>query len=384
MDFLIRRAEPSDIEELLKLYFIVYQNKYPLPLGTDPKVMLDLISRETNLWLVAVNPEKNKHLIASVVFEVDTFNKIGKLSGVVTHPDYRGKSLASKMIQLGSNQLLDPRSGLVDSVYTTTRTISKGPQVMCLNSGFRALGIFPNAHKLERHETLTLLAKHKEGVLQKRRFIDKIPEKLLPLYELTKDWGKHYQQPEVVHPTKKKIEHERRTPQEFEFIFAPKFVYSRFLERFSNPHDRFYPFHKPNMVICAGPTELYCYLSRQDRYCTIIGTTVPLSTLVGRIPLLLEKLSDYGASYIEALVGVDKIDAIHALLEFDFVPSAVYPAMRPEGDGYMDFVVMSHTMQPLNFAGMSVDSSFKPFIDQYVALWKQRHLDVLEVFKKNE
>jgi hypothetical protein len=58
--------------------------------------------------------------------------------------------------------------------------------------------------------------------------------------------------------------------------------------------------------------------------------------------------------------------------------------MRPNGARYTDFVVMSHSMHPLNFSGMAVDASFKPFIDQYVELWKQRHLDVLEVFKKNE
>ena len=45
-----------------------------------------------------------------------------------------------------------------------------------------------------------------------------------------------------------------------------------------------------------------------------------------------------------------------------------------------DFVVLSRTMEMLNFQGMEVDRAFKPFIDQYVALWKEMHFETLEVF----
>jgi hypothetical protein len=50
----------------------------------------------------------------------------------------------------------------------------------------------------------------------------------------------------------------------------------------------------------------------------------------------------------------------------------------------MDFVVMSRTVEPLNFRGITIDSSFKPYMDQYVELWKKMHLDTLEVFNDYE
>ncbi len=32
-------------------------------------------------------------------------------------------------------------------------------------------------------------------------------------------------------------------------------------------------------------------------------------------------------------------------------------------------------MEPLNFRGMAVERQFKPYIDQYVTMWKAAHLD---------
>jgi hypothetical protein len=39
-------------------------------------------------------------------------------------------------------------------------------------------------------------------------------------------------------------------------------------------------------------------------------------------------------------------------------------------------------MAPLDFKGMEIDRSFKPFVDQYVELWKEMHLNVIKVFEK--
>ena len=47
---------------------------------------------------------------------------------------------------------------------------------------------------------------------------------------------------------------------------------------------------------------------------------------------------------------------------------------------FRDLVLMSRSMEPLNFRGMQIEKSFKPYIDQYIDLWKQMHLDVLGVF----
>lgn len=56
------------------------------------------------------------------------------------------------------------------------------------------------------------------------------------------------------------------------------------------------------------------------------------------------------------------------------------PALLEAGGRMSDFVVMSRSMEPLNFQGMTIDQSLKPYVDQYVDLWKKMHLDSLEIF----
>jgi hypothetical protein len=94
-------------------------------------------------------------------------------------------------------------------------------------------------------------------------------------------------------------------------------------------------------------------------------------------------LRSLGISYVEVLIGAGRFDSLEVLLRAQFLPSALYPAMR-EVDGLTyDYVVMTRTMEPLDFSGMAVEQSLKPFVDQYVALWKQMHFDALEVYNDN-
>jgi hypothetical protein len=48
-----------------------------------------------------------------------------------------------------------------------------------------------------------------------------------------------------------------------------------------------------------------------------------------------------------------------------------------------DYIVMSRTMVPLDLRGMQIAAPFKSYIDQYIELWKQMHIDTLEVFSGN-
>ena len=56
--------------------------------------------------------------------------------------------------------------------------------------------------------------------------------------------------------------------------------------------------------------------------------------------------------------------------------------MREVRGRMQDFVLMSRTLEPLNFHGMSVATSFKPYVDQYLDLWKDMHLNTLEIFNE--
>lgn len=380
-DVQIRRATKEDVDELLRLYFMVYGNSYPLPLGSDRNVMSGMIESDDCFWVVAQCGDRNI-IVGSLVLEMDLNEKIGKLAGMVVHPEHRRKDIASVMTRYVTRKFLEEEA-VLNSIYTTTRTISRGPQLVCLKNGFIPLGIFPNAHKLVAYETVTLFVKFREAALERRMKVPALPEKLVPIWKaMNMNTGCTYM-PEVIETGESA---QALGTLDFEIIEAEHFVRRRFSDSLESLPEHFYPFHTPNVLVAStnGEVELYAYLNRSDRYCTIVASSVKFDCLAGRMEPLIDKLCDEGAEYMETLIDINDTESINVLLNEDFIPSAIYPAMKETDGNTHDFLVMSRTMIPLNFKGMDVVQSLKPFIDQYVELWKRMHLETLEVFNDYE
>jgi len=249
-----------------------------------------------------------------------------------------------------------------------------------IKNNYLPLGIFPNAHRLHQYETVTLFAKFRAGILEKRTPEKNAASALMPLYGILKDLVPKISIPKSTEPNPIPEKGDAED-WDFEIIRAPNYVYRKFLERFPDPQDRFFPFHSPNMLIAdkKGRIEIFAYFSKRDGYCTLIKSTQPITELNGRLTSLYMQLDDIGVSYIEVLVNVKQTPLIETLLGGQFLPSAIYPAMREVNKVYEDYIVMSRTMEPLNFRGMAVVAPFKPFIDQYVDAWKQVNLETIEV-----
>ena len=179
----------------------------------------------------------------------------------------------------------------------------------------------------------------------------------------------------------RRLKRQSRHESSFETIFAPQYVLRRFREEVSATM-QFYPFHVPNLLLAetGGSIEVFAYFNKTDGYCTIISCNRPTVEIEDSLPALLEELHLLGISYVEVLVGADRFQALETLLRARFLPSAIYPAMREIDGKTYDYVIMTRTMEPLDFRGMAIEQSFKPYVDQYVSLWKQMHLDTLEVF----
>ena len=378
----IEKAKVSDVDELLKLYFLIYQNNYPLAICSDRVVMTAALLNVNTHWYMIRDP-KTKAIIASTVFETDALYDIGKLTGVVVHPDFRKQDLASKMIALGTSELLLPR-GKLRSIYTTTRTVSKGPQIMCLKNGFLPLGIFPNAHKIEQFETLTLMAKYGEGVLESKEPFCAVPEKIAPILRIFQENIGRKQPIEVItnaalppRPIENSVEQ-----LTFELIQAKHHVMRRFNEQYKDPYDRFFPFHEPNMLMAStnGELEIFAYINKADGYVAIVALNKPIHELHRKLLPLLYQLRDIGVSYIEILIDLQYTASLVTLLDAQFLPSAIYPAMCKIEGKVSDFALMTRTLEPLNFRGMQIEGGFKSFVDLYVHLWKGMYLETLEVF----
>lgn len=375
----VQEADAGDVDEIINLYRAVYGRKYPISYGSDPELLLKAIQdKETHLCIVG-RDVMNRVIGGALIVEIDAFNKIGKLVGLVVHPNYQRHKIGNGLVAHVSDFFLKKDQRL-NSLYATTRTITVGPQMIFIKNDYLPLGIFPNAHRLHQYETVTLFAKHRENLLEKREPVASISSKLLPLYGILQNLVPKISVPKA-DEEKPIVIPEGKDDWSFEIIRAPHYVYRKFHERFPDPSDRFFPFHTPNMIISEkkGRMDIFAYFSKRDGYCTLIKATHPISELNGRLTSLYMQLDDIGVSYIEVLVNVKHTPLIETLLGGQFLPSAIYPAMREINNHCEDYIVMSRTMEPLNFRGMAVVSPFKPFIDQYVDAWKQINLDTIEV-----
>jgi N-acetylglutamate synthase-like GNAT family acetyltransferase len=374
----IKKAQKEDVNEMINLYRLVYGKRYPISYGTDPDLLTEAISnQQTHLCLVAKDIVKNV-VAGAIIVEIDSYHKIGKLVGFVVHPDYQKKKIGQSIVQYVTKLLLEDLSDL-NSLYATTRMVEIGVQVVFIKNNYLPLGIFPNAHRLNQYETVSLFARFRKGILEKRVSLPNVSKSLIPLYQIVKKLVPSMSIPKALdEPSITKLDLEQEW--EFEIIQAPHYVYRKYLERFPNKEDRFFPFHSPNMLIADknGRIEIFAYFSKSDGYCTLIKSTTPISDLRTHLTSLYMQLDDIGVAYLEVLVNVRHTLFIDTLLRGQFLPCAIYPAMR-ERNNFEDYVVMSRSMEPLNFRGMAIVAPFKPFVDQYVEAWKKVNLDSIEV-----
>ncbi len=384
MDLRIDLATTKDIDALLGLYLSIYGNDYPLEIGTNKAVMTHALENpEKFIWYV-MRDDSRGVIAGSCIIEIDPDFKIGKVTGVTVNREYRGYGVAKKLIAWGTREVVD-ECGLVNSLYATSRTVSPASQVMLLHNGYKPLGIFPNARKIKSYETLALLGYFKEGVLERRTPVEKIPSHLEKITNIVCDvvgMEKVAQKLEAC-----PINNDRRINEEtcldggFEFIYAPKFVDRRFEQTFNGDKESmFYPFHRPNLLIASedADIEIFASFNKKDHYCVLITATNSIRDLKERFNKLLFQMKDHGIYYVETLVRMDYFDVICFMAENKFLPSAIYPAMR-EIDGEMhDYVLLTRTMVPLDFSETQIDESFRPYVNQYAKQWIHHNLSTIE------
>jgi hypothetical protein len=378
MSFVIESPQMADIDELLKLYFLIYGDDYPISYGCEPDAMTTAIQSDDYRWLIARDKAQGV-ILGSLIFELDRPNKVAKATALVVHPDHRQEGIACELVSRG-DELISAKDGMVNSIYTTTRTGSIGPQLVFLHKGYLPLGVFPNAHKLRVRETTTLCAKFRDGVFERRVKPPRIPQQLVPLYEIVKEHLPALEVPGTASVPVRIPEYPPCCELAFESIFAPAYVHRRFLTLMEES-TQFYPFHLPNLLLAgtSGDLEMFAYLNKGDGYCTLIGCNRPAFMIEDCFPVLLDEIRAQGGSYVEVLLRADRFESVQTLLKAQFLPSSLYPGMREIKGKTYDYVTMTRSMEPLDFGGMTIDQVFKPYVDQYVARWTETHLDTLEV-----
>ncbi len=381
MELIIDRAQKTDIDELMALYFQAYGPDYPLEIGTNKAVMQTAIENPEGAhaqfqWFVMRDQERHT-LAGSCIVELDLSLKIGKVTGVTVGKNYQGHGIANRLIEFAVRAAFETHD--VNSLYSTSRTVAISSQAMLLKNGFMPLGIFPNARKIKTYETLSLMGRFRPGVLEKRKPVAIIPTDLVPMAKTVEKIIGHplYVSVDQCPSLPPVIGESENRRLEFEFIDAQHFVHKRFEELFKqDKKGTFYPFHRPNLLIFE-PTlglEIFACFTKKDHYCVIISSNRSMRSLGRGLKSLIFAMQEQGIYYTELLVDLENFSSLCYLMENNFIPSAIYPAMREEEGAMHDYVLLTRTMVPLDFSEIDAHPSLSPYFKLYTEQWASRNL----------
>lgn len=368
-------ATVADVDGLQQLYSAVYGPHYHITLGTCPQTMARTLADADISWLAARHSPTGR-IVGSALLRSDPVNRIGRLEGVVVHPEHRGARLAKRMIDPLCSAALGPR-GALDSVYAASRTAAPGPQRTLLALGFRPLGLLPGATRFRRREHIALLARHRDGVLARRRPPERVIAGIQPLVRTVEratgiDLGMRREPAVPREPAAVGVALERgaSAQTDLEWIEAAGFVRRRLSQAVSDGDRPFYPFHEPNTLLTStdGATEAYVAMDRNLKTCALVGSASGAATAGPMLEPLIEMVETAGARYVEALLPLNDHAALRGFLAHDFVPSALYPAMRRVGDTFEDYAVVSRPLCHLDFRELRIDAALRPYAD-YTAAW---------------
>ena len=370
---LISPATQDDVLRIRWLYHRVYGGSYPFSLVYDPRECSKAIESDRYLWFLA---REGEQVVGSVIFTVDHGIFLGKVFGGVVAEEFRGHNLMERMLAFGLD-IIVRRLALARSVYSTTRTVNLAPQRLVEKAGFLKLGVFPNAHKVQRSETHTLAVYYGEGVLEGKRKTPRLPLILKSFFSIVR---RETGLPDAEYLDLSIPADDRSPETAFEVIQAPQFILRRFQEVKAKGGLLldFFPFHEPNLLLLSpdGKTEIYVYRSTKDGHCVLNGArsaNLPVRSLLDHGANFLEGM---GVRYLEALIDACDAETLAHALGARFLPSAYYPAMRWDAKGRdcRDYVVVSRSLAVLDFKGIKLQPAYADYLREYFKLWRELHV----------
>ena len=375
---IMRDARESDTAAIQDLYRVVYHGKYPEDFAINPDTLRSEIREfRSSLWLVAEDAA-TRAIVGTIVFRVEPDHRIGKAAGVAVLKGYRSAGLASSLLKLGVETLTSPSRGSldVDVIYATTRTITEAPSKVVAEVGFRQMGIFPNAVRVDNLEHLNLDVYVTDRGLALRRKKPFIYPPLLEVYQIArKELGLERGRLAAEHPVP--VVGSDLVPLEFsshQDVAVER--YHRLLKegRLANS---FFPFHAPNCLLKSldGGTEVFVCFGGVGKQSCIVGyrtDRVNVHSLLNSVALELQRA---GAGYVELLVDAHDHQLQREAFSARYLPSAYFPALKLNADGLRDdCFVLSRTFYLLDFTGSVLRGNGLKFLRAYLRYYHDLYI----------
>jgi len=372
----------EDAQQIVSLFYDVYQGNYPFSFGQDPYVIkAEIADRNRYLWLVA---ENSKHqIVAAVLFTRDSSQKLGKASGAVVHPNARSMGLASLLLKTGVKYLTEEEKN-VDIIYATTRTVNEAPSKMLKEAGFLQLGIFPNGLHIDQFENLNLDIYLTKTCLEKRRKKVQLYPPFSELYNIVKkklglEAAHFVTNRPLIQLGERYIKFHVNKDEIFAYNSYKKFYQGNRLAK------SFFPFHKPNWIISSedGGTDIFVWFGGAGMQASILGYRTDQVNIQDLLNSVAVTLQGAGAAYVELLVSAYDVVAQQEAITAKFIPSAYFPAMSLGEDGLRDdYFILSRTFQLLDFSNSTVQLENYNFLQAYFKFYKKLYMNPI-IGKKN-
>ncbi len=353
----MRRATPDDAEGIFRLYQLIYEGTYTLPIVNLRDERRRALEDPNTWWLI--DEADDGQLVGSVIFSVDPLIRCGKVFAAVTHPEYRRGEVMYHTIGAGVEEIMN-RERLVDVIYATTRTKSIGPSGLLRKLGFISLGLFPNVHRLAEYETHGLMAIFHDEAFAKRERLPKLIPEVSGFYDIIRR-GFDLEPSEIVPVADRLKLFVLKGAQAAEAYESDRASGELLLH--------FFPFHRPNILLSTESGSIRAFINREgkDGHGVVVGLRTDresVAHLEHVLDVVFDTACEIGIEYLELLVDAYSPKHQRAALSAGYLPCAYFPAFEMVESGQRkDYLVFARSQAPLNFSNVQMTQRDRQFLD---------------------
>ena len=366
------KAQKEDIFEILQLYFKNQKEEHD-PLFTRVDRLEENLFDPRSYWQLTLVRGKVVGLIAAMI---DPGQKLAKITRMIFDDSIPDAGTITKAALIDLLAKLKDQDPLLDVVYTTTITMSMNQQKLTIDIGFKVLGIFPNLLGEDASLLNGMTAYFYPDVLEKKRkdeFV--LHPTIAPFFNIAAKQAsleplKVAKVEDVKKLTGSYVKRGFHDLPELEIIQAERFVSRRLTKHMQNRSQlvNFYPFYKPNLLICDPDMDLQVYVraNKKMKFAAIIGEHLKKSFDPIQIYSNVQKeLRKYGISYMEIINDAADLFGVECILASGFTPCAYLPAFKLQGSTRRDYVIFAKSFEYICQPQLSLHPAYLDFYREY-------------------
>lgn len=139
---IVRKATPSDAEEIVEIYRTVYAGTYPYKEMEDPEEVAFMLTSDNYEWFLYLDP--NQEVAGCITFVLDFAQKRGYIRGFMLKPRFQGKIDITKAMIISMLCMSKMYRDIIYVWYVENRTAHAKSQYSMSICGISPIAFYPN------------------------------------------------------------------------------------------------------------------------------------------------------------------------------------------------------------------------------------------------